>query len=144
MTDNDFNKVPFEGSWTAGQVVDHILKSVEGVANVISAEAISTERAPDEFVKSIADTFLDFNVKFESPDFVLPGDPPHDRTVLLDKTREIFNELCNLVETKDLSLTYTEFKLPGSPEMTRLEWAYFALFHTQRHLRQLRNIKNFE
>jgi hypothetical protein len=40
----------------------------------------------------------------------------------------------------DLSKTCQGFQLPGSAAFTRAEWIWFAIYHTQRHTRQLKNI----
>jgi len=141
FTDERFNAMPSIGKWTAGQVVDHILKSVGGLEGLMKGNTIKSERAFDEQVKILHDTFLDFTVKFESPEFVRPSNPPHDRQKLLKSANEIYSRLANFTATEDLSLLCTDFTLPLSPPMTRFEWAYFGLVHTQRHLRQLGEVR---
>ena len=40
----------------------------------------------------------------------------------------------------DLSATCLDFEMPGIGALTRLEWLWFYVWHTQRHLRQVKNI----
>ena len=35
VKDEQFNEIPFEGSWTAAQVADHILKSQAGFDKIL-------------------------------------------------------------------------------------------------------------
>lgn len=137
---DQFNRVPFEGSWTAGQVAEHILKSYGGVLEVINDEAGPTDRKPDEKIGAIKDLFLDFDTKMSSPDFVLPSAPPHNQQTLLQESKELAAQMATAITSQDLSATYNAFELPGFGKFTRLEWIYFLVYHLQRHNRQLNNI----
>ncbi|MGZ3928233.1 MAG: hypothetical protein ACXVJG_14855, partial [Mucilaginibacter sp.] len=44
----NINIVPFEGSWTGGQVAEHVLKSVSGILENIKGTTVPTERNPGE------------------------------------------------------------------------------------------------
>lgn len=39
FTQDQFNKIPFENSWTAAQVADHILKSESGIPVVLKGKS---------------------------------------------------------------------------------------------------------
>jgi len=135
-----FNSVPFEGSWTAGQVAEHILKSYSGVLEVISDQAEPTERKPDEKIEAIKDLFLNFDTKMSSPDFVLPSAPPHNQQTLLKESNDLLAKMTAVIASQDLSATYNAFELPGFGKFTRLEWVYFLVYHLQRHNHQLNSI----
>jgi hypothetical protein len=134
------NEVPFPGSWTAGQVADHILKSQKGVTGIIQGKVKETNRDAEEKVKQLRDVFMDFSTKMKSPVFVKPVDQPIDRTRVLERIRNINEKLRAIVPGMDLSLTCLDFALPGIGEMTRLEWLYFFVYHTKRHANQMKNI----
>jgi uncharacterized damage-inducible protein DinB len=135
-----FNRVPFEGSWTAGQVAEHILKSYNGILEVISDQAGPTERKPDEKIEAIKDLFLNFDTKMSSPDFVLPSAPPHNQQTLLQESKDLLDKMTTTITSQDLSATYNAFELPGFGKFTRLEWVYFLVYHLQRHNHQLNKI----
>lgn len=61
--DDELNIVPFAGSWTAGQVGEHLLKSGSGITQILLGNTQATERPQDEEVESIAAIFLDFTKK---------------------------------------------------------------------------------
>src|ERR1700744_2376376 len=77
---DNINTVPFEGSWTGGQVAEHILKSVSGILETLNSPSKPTERNPEEFVKPLGDAFLNMDIKFQSPDFIIPSDSPKDKS----------------------------------------------------------------
>jgi hypothetical protein len=47
LTQEQLNKVPFENSWTAGQVGDHLCKSYDATG-VLNGNIKATDRVPDE------------------------------------------------------------------------------------------------
>jgi uncharacterized damage-inducible protein DinB len=135
-----FNRVPFEGSWTAGQVAEHLLKSESGIPEVLMGPVMPAQRPIDEMAPAIADVFLDFSTKLKSPEFILPSDGPHDQQMLLDGFEFVRGTLKKQAETADLTKVCTSFPFPQMGELTRLEWLYFAFCHSTRHIRQLRKI----
>jgi hypothetical protein len=135
-----FNTIPFEGSWTAAQVSDHILKSVSGVLELLFSNTKPTTRQPDEKVEAIKSMFLDFTTKMKSPEFVLPENSPIEKEKILNAWANTKTKLIDAIKTLDLPATCTVFELPGFGEFTRAEWIWFAIYHTQRHTRQLKNI----
>jgi hypothetical protein len=135
-----FNTVPFNGSWTAAQVSDHILKSVSGVQKMLYTNTKPTTRQADEKVEAIKSMFLDFNTKMKSPEFVLPENTPIEKEKILNAWEDTKTKLITAIKTLDLSATCTVFELPGFGEFTRTEWIWFAIYHKQRHTHQLKNI----
>lgn len=135
-----FNTVPFAGSWTAGQVSEHILKSVSGIPELLYGDTKPTTRNPEEKVDAIKTMFLDFTTKMKSPDFVLPGNDPIEKEKMLASWQELKTKMMGAINNLDLSATSTVFELPGFGEFTRSEWIWFAIYHTQRHTHQLKKI----
>ena len=74
--------MPFEGSWTAGQVAQHILLSSSSV-EVLRGPVKKTKRAPDEGIENLRSIFLDFDTKLESPEFIMPQNKVYDKEELL-------------------------------------------------------------
>lgn len=132
------NKVPYADSWTAGQVGEHLIKAVS--AGILYGTTKDTERPPDVMVKPLRDQFLNFDIKMESPDFILPSDGPHDKEATINKLQGVWKELAEAADTLDLTKTCLDFTIPGVEPMTRLEWLNFYIAHTKRHTHQLKNI----
>ncbi|PSK92117.1 DinB family protein [Taibaiella chishuiensis] len=140
LSEQQVNTVPFAGSWTAGQVTEHIIKSAGGLNHVCGGPGIAVDRAQDEKVKAIRDLFLDFSVKFQAPDFIVPCNGPHNKEELLTSLRQVEQEIGQLAATTDLSPECALFELPGFGKLTKFELLSFVLIHAQRHTRQLENI----
>ena len=82
-----FNKIPFEGSWTAGQVAEHLFKSESNIPNVLKGNSKTTGRNPFEKAPIIESVFLDFSKKLQSPEFILPSPDPKGTHVRTQRRR---------------------------------------------------------
>lgn len=139
FSDDQYNQIPFEGSWTAGQVVEHILKTLRGIPQLMQGAVPSPGRVPDEKLKALEGLFLDFSIQMQAPDFVAPGEEQYEKTTHMELLKERQRELEQSLQ-QDLSLVCMGFEFPQFGYFTRLEWIHFFRVHTQRHTRQLINI----
>ncbi|RYY60610.1 MAG: DinB family protein [Chitinophagaceae bacterium] len=142
FTHEEFNKVPFAGSWTPGQVAEHVYKSVSGMPSIMKGNVADTSRDPAAKVAELETIFLDFSTKLKSPDFILPSDKKHDQQEMINALSASFDQIIEIAETEDLSLTCLDFQFPNSGPLTRLELISFAHVHTKRHAHQLSKIKS--
>ncbi|WP_153800251.1 dihydrofolate reductase family protein [Foetidibacter luteolus] len=140
FTHGQANITPFEGSWTAAQVAEHVLKSLSGVPQVLTEGIVPTSRPANEKVPVIKSIFLDYYTKMQSPDFIWPSAGPLDKEALANQLQQAIREIQAIAETADLSETCTSFPFPQLGELTRQEWICFVTCHTMRHTRQLKNI----
>lgn len=134
------NTVPFEGSWTAAQVADHILKFTGDVNRFLHARVSDTMRPFDQHVKALRTAFLDFSTKMKSPEFILPSTEPFDKKELLRSISNTKFKLLDALRIPDLTRTCGGFEMPGMGFLTRFEWLHFWSVHTQRHVHQLKQI----
>lgn len=142
FSETQLNTVPYEGSWTAGQTTQHIIKACSGYAALFLGKTEKTNRKPDLYIKDLEALFLNYDIKMESPDFLKPEITDYNKN---EQTVELLNkesDLLTLAEIHDLTLTCLDFQLPGYQNFTILEWISFALIHAQRHTKQLNDIYN--
>jgi hypothetical protein len=135
-----FNAVPFEGSWTPAQVADHMLKSQWGLPEVLTGNTKAADRKPDASNAMIENIFLDFTTKLKSPEFILPAKEPQDKGNVLNKYQHKSEEIQKTFTPLDPTEICLDFQVPGAEPFTRLEWLHFVACHTIRHTRQLENI----
>ncbi|MBC9929874.1 DinB family protein [Chitinophaga qingshengii] len=135
----EIDKQPFEGSWSPGQVAEHIAKASD--CAIVYGNVAPTERPADAQVQAIRDVFLDFTQKFSSPEMILPTQTSHEKEALLNDIRRLWDKLKLAAETVDLEDTCLDFVVYGFEPFTRLEWIQFINIHAQRHVHQLQNIK---
>jgi hypothetical protein len=138
----NINVIPFEGSWTGGQVAEHVLKSLSGCLRNITGPTKLTKRDPEEHVKQLGEIFLNMDIKMKSPDFIIPSNEQKNKASLIKSLGERLEGIKIVTGTEDLSATCTDFEMPMLGALTRVEWISFSLFHTQRHTQQLKNIAN--
>lgn len=141
FTEKELDQIPYEGSWTAGQVAEHIVKFLGNVEGFLNKDVAPTiDRPYDAKCGVLRKIFLDFSLKMKSPDFILPESAVHDKETIIRKIPTLEQQLLDAVENMDLTLTCQSFELPNMGFLTRMEWLTFFVVHTQRHIHQLRNI----
>lgn len=141
VNEEQFNKIPFEGSWSIAQVGDHLLKSY-GLADVLNYGPVKqAERLPGKEIEQIKKIFLDFNSKYISAETLLPTNEPIEKEKLLNALKKRISQIEEVIQTKDLTETCEGIPFKGIGELTRLEWLYVILYHTQRHIRQAKIIE---
>lgn len=143
FSDEEINTVPFKGSWTPGQVVQHIILGNSGYPELFAGNTKPTIRKYDEHVKELEGIFLNFNTKMDAPDFLKPEAKNYNKNALTLSLLKIESDLLNAAENHDLTLTCLDFQVPGFENFTIYEWINFALVHSQRHTHQLQKISNY-
>ncbi|MBK1441909.1 DinB family protein [Parapedobacter sp. ISTM3] len=140
LDEQELNTVPFAGSWTAGQVGDHLRQSYD-VVGCLTGRTEVTQRDPGAYVAPLSEQFLNFEVKMQSPDFILPTEAPIAKERLLDGLKQRTSAILDFAASHaDMTLTCLDFELPTLGALTRNEWLNFVLVHTLRHNHQLANI----
>lgn len=135
--EEEINSVPYENSWTAGELLSHITKSLSGIAEAMTIPGKPAKRNPGEKVADFKKTFLDFSIQMTSPDFIIPDRKNYDKISALD---ELIMAAERLKEnTNKAAMADVVENLPMG-EVTKLELLHFALYHTQRHLHQMHKI----
>jgi hypothetical protein len=142
FSQEEFNTVPFKGSWTAAQVTQHILLGCSGFPELFAGKTQKTIREYDKHIKILEDIFLDFNTKMDAPDFLKPEFKNYNKNSLTLALVTLESDLMQATETCDLTLTCLDFEVPGFEKFTIYEWIYFALVHIQRHTKQLNTISH--
>ncbi|MCC9065716.1 DinB family protein [Flavobacterium piscisymbiosum] len=143
FSEEEMNTVPFKGSWTPGQVVQHIILGNSGYPELFSGNTKKTIRKYDEHVKELEGIFLNFSTKMDAPDFLRPEMKNYNQNALTLSLLKIESDLLNASEDYDLTLTCLDFQIPGFEHFTIYEWINFALVHSQRHTHQLQKISHY-
>jgi DinB superfamily len=133
----NINIVPYEGSWTAAQVVDHITRSNMSITKAFALNGAAINRDPGERVQELRNIFLNFNNKFQSPDFILPTQDVYEKKILIALLNRSVDKIKEVSCQADLSEMINH---PAFGDITKFEILHFVLFHTQRHIHQLKKI----
>jgi len=137
FSETQINEIPSAGSWTAAQVAEHVTKSNIGIIKSLKKDGKPPGRAPDAGVEQLKRTFLDFDKKLQSPEFILPTQDIYQKKLVIDN---LGISIAQLRESGDEVSLFEMISHPIFGEITKLELLHFVVYHTQRHIHQLRNI----
>ncbi len=137
FSEKEINTIPYEDNWTAAQVATHITKSNTSIAHAMHIEGKAVERNAEERVQELKDMFLDFSSKFKSPEFILPTQDTYQKETVIEDLKKSIMQLKNAADNVNL---FQIINVPAFGEITKLEIFHFVLYHTQRHIHQLKNI----
>lgn len=138
--ENSINQIPFKRSWTAAQTARHLVKAGTDMPSLFAAKAPAANRQPDERAAELKDILLDFDKKMESPEFIIPENKNYTKEELINDTENIRKETMNVLATAKLDEIPTLQEGNPLKDYTKLELLHFAVYHTQRHNRQIKNI----
>ncbi|MBS1597362.1 MAG: DinB family protein [Bacteroidetes bacterium] len=133
----DFNKQTTDGSWTPGEIAEHLLRLDIAINRILQGPSRSANRAADEKSANIKYVFLDLEKKLQAPREIFPSDTIKDPFSIIGKIRSERHKMIEMVQTKDLSEICTSFSHHAFGELTRLEWVYLSIYHAERHMLHL-------
>jgi len=136
----NFNTKPAENKWSAGQVARHLIKANSNFTKSINEPTEKTKREPDEMVGKIKADFLNFEKEMKSPDFIVPENEDYEKKDLINSLEKIKSEIDETAQNTDLTKTCLGFEFPVLGHLTGLETLSFVVYHTQRHIHQLKKI----
>jgi len=139
LSEEQINRVPFPGSWTPGQLAEHLSKSF-GAVDMAKVPSSPLERNAEEKSAQIEAVFLDDGTKYASLDFIAPATGKISGKEIIGDLRKKADGVVAFAKTHDLSFTCPGFDVIGFGPLTAQEWIHFLTAHGQRHLRQLRNM----
>jgi len=137
FSEEELNRVPYKNSWTAAQIAEHVTRSNITIIQSMQIEGKKSTRELDERVPELKATFLDFNIQLNSPDFILPTQTIYHKESLVKDLERSISRLRELSKSADFSEALNH---PAFGEITKLEIFHFVLYHTQRHIHQLRKV----
>lgn len=138
--EKEVNIIPFKGSWTAAQTARHLVKAGADMPSLFARQAPPANRQPDEKAPELKDLLLNFEIKMDSPEFILPEHKNYSKEELITDTENIRKETMEVLATANLDEIPELQESNPLKDYTKLELLHFAVYHTQRHNRQIKNI----
>lgn len=139
INEKDLNRIPFENSWSIGQVVEHIILCGNGIPD--HKTDISTRRQ-NEKVPILKKIFSNMDEKSKADPALTPHGFDHKPHDLINQLKAIGEKLRSIATERNLNAICLDMEFPTLGLLTRYEWLSFICFHTQRHTRQIKNILN--
>ena len=135
VDEDKVNTIPYDGSWTAPQLLRHVTKSINGMTKAMHLDAKPAERNPGERIEELKKIFLNFSKKLTQPDFIVPEELIYEKQSSIEELNKSFNRFKE--SAVNANLDDLVVGLPLGP-ITKLEIIHFVLYHTQRHLHQMK------
>ncbi|MFT3701963.1 MAG: DinB family protein [Agriterribacter sp.] len=137
FSQQQINSIPYDGSWTAAQVIIHVTKSNNSIAQALTLEAKEAHRKPDERVEELENIFMNFTIKLKSPDFIIPAPGMYKKETVIAELDQSIVQLKSQSAKANLS---GAIRHPAFGNITKLELLHFVVYHTKRHIHQLEKI----
>lgn len=137
---DNFNTRPAPDHWSAAEIVEHIIILEELIARVMTGPAAQAGRDPEEKIGEIQAVFMDNSRPLSAPEAIAPSGA-HSEGITAGVRLQVGRQrLVEILHTHDPAGLCTSFAHRLFGELTRVEWAYFAIWHAERHLRQLQKL----
>lgn len=137
LTDEQFNKVPDKGGWSAKQILEHLVKMETVIATNIARE-LKNPDSPNSRKKPIGISTSRL-VKVNAPEYTAPSDEYESKTEMQKKLHEARLFLLDVYEsgTKEM-FRKKSFKHPIFGQVPLIQWFEFVGLHEKRHVKQLK------
>jgi hypothetical protein len=125
-------------TWSAAEVVEHIV-ALETLVNEIlmGATEVATDNPQKDMTELIKNIFGDFDRKLKAFGQINPKDNSKDKADLIYMFQKSRQTLTEIINNNDLSRRCTGFTHHAFGNLTRLEWIYLLIYHTERHIQQI-------
>ena len=135
LSEQQINSRLNASGWTPGQVIQHIVKANN--SSFLMAPGLELDRPVDQMIPELESTFLNFDIKMSSQDFLLPENTVVSKQESIMAIQNAFKTLSEQLPAARLD------QILKSPLglITKWEVANFIIFHSKRHLHQLEQLK---
>lgn len=146
LNDEKANAKTDAKSWSVIECLEHIFLVDVGISKTLTMEASSeiTNEKTELFGESklnylLVDKRDDFKVP--APDFVSPVGRFKTLSEAKKSIEIIIDKILAHIKTNAIENEKQTIKHPRLGEMTKLDWIHFLIAHTQRHIKQIEEIK---
>ncbi len=141
--DTDFiNRKPNSGVWSLAQVVDHLTRTDAVMTRVVRGNSEPCERDPLEKVEQMRTRFGDIESKLSAFGMLIPGNEAMELDEVMHKFSQARANFRDAVASAELDAICTRLAHPLFGQLTRAEWGWFTIIHTERHLVQFGRIQS--
>lgn len=140
LNSDQLNTKAEPGTWSIAQILDHLYLMERAITHQINVTLTHGTIAPTD-IKPFHLT-LDRSRRIEAPAHVVPSDEPKTLEELQDELNQSRTSFLHVLEGhSDEELTQLSFPHPVFGLMDLKQWKEFIGLHEQRHLEQMREVK---
>jgi len=142
-----FHFRPADGGWSIAETAEHVALVEVGSGKLMRGRMVR-QPTPPELLEAARDgdervdaRLLVRNNPFEAPDFVRPTGQWQTPDEIIAVFSESRGGTIDFLETTELDLGRYAAPHPVLGPLTGLQWAYFLVRHTARHVEQIEEVK---
>lgn len=146
LTDEQANFKPADNVWSIVECLEHIFLVDVGVSKTLTVNAPETYTndksellGADKLHHILVNKRNEFKVP--APDFVTPSGRFKTVNEASQSINIIIDKIILHLDQNDISTETHTIKHPRLGEMTKLDWIYFLIAHTNRHIEQIEEVK---
>lgn len=132
-----FNRIADVNSWSAAQIGSHINKSMQFIHQVVTDKTSQAQRNPAAHIEVLKAMMENMHTKGKSAAQLLPSPDFLTRTSMRNEVTDATQLLAGDIQTLELSSICDAMNFPTVGFLSRYELISFAVFHIERHTRQL-------
>lgn len=136
-----YTVAPAEGKWSIQLILDHLAITEAVIVNLSKGPSTETDREPTANVLKVKTAFNDHQKVYPNPKPVSPTGQSKSATEFLTAIEETRHRLLQDIKEHGAYQILDLFAHPLTGKMTRLEWLYFNIYHTERHIHQIKMIQ---
>ncbi|MDZ7805532.1 MAG: DinB family protein [Gracilimonas sp.] len=141
IADDQFQAKPDEETWSPAQVVEHLYRSEFGIPRLFTGETkVESDRDSEAIIEEMSVQSLDSDKKLKAKGVIIPGDEQKSKEELVSNFQSLREKIAVMADQYKGSEICTSFAHPMFGYLTREEWIYFNIFHTERHMGQIDRI----
>lgn len=137
IPEDKFTVEPQAGGWSAAGIAEHLLITENLVNQVVAGPRAGEPRDPMEKAEEIGYKFLNFEEKMTGPQEIAPKGEITTKTQVIDQLNLARHALKDQLKGEDTQIPCTSFSHALFGELSAAEWAWFNMYHAERHRKQM-------
>ena len=142
ISDVIIEQSPAAGKWSILTILDHLRVTDTAIFTLGQSNATPTGRSAFTNINKVKTVFQNHEMQLPAPKSVLPKYDGKSKDDLISEMVETRKATLSQGESLGWNEILLDFSHPITGTMTRLEWVYFSIYHTERHICQIERIKN--
>jgi len=130
-------------TWSIMECAEHILITEQAVCKALQGPAHPiTDRAPDSKLQQISQAFLELDQRLRVNGEPETLDGGYENIATFNPAfRQNREDIKTALQQAPLEWLCEKLEHSSFGYLTRLEWAYYLIYHTERHLQQINRIE---
>lgn len=138
---DQFDIKPDISEWSIAQICEHLIRMENFIDQSMRlATRPLTTRKYGEKAKYIRESLFDFNNKFTTEERFQPSNKIRKKQEIISELKKVRKSLQEFIRSNELSVICMGCDHPLYGTLTRAEWIYFIIYHSERHLIKISRI----